>query len=269
MPSRTDLVLPPAGDGPLPGGTANRGRVIRVGDTVHRPRGAHTAAVHALLEHLAESGFTGVPQVVGVDDRAEVLGYIEGNAATEPMADWALTESALISVGALLRRYHRHASRFDGTSMRWQRPLPARWRGSLVTHNDVNPANVIFRDGEAMALIDFDLAGPGTPAWDLAVTACFWAPLRDAVDVNDRRRDERLPRYRILLDSYGADRPLRLEVTDALPAANQWISDVIEDAANNGHPAFGSLWRRDQAVHRRAAIWLADHLAELRRVAQA
>jgi Ser/Thr protein kinase RdoA (MazF antagonist) len=269
MPSRTDRVRSQTGDGPLPGGTANRGRVIRVGNTVHRPRGTHTAAVHALLQHLAASGFTGAPQVVGFDGRAEVLGYIQGSAATEPLGDWALTEAALASVGILLRDYHHHAGRFDGASRRWQRPLPRRWQGPLITHNDVNPANVIFRDGAAVALIDFDLAGPGTPAWDLAVTACFWAPLRAAADVDDRRRDVRLQRYRVLLDSYGADLAMRLEVTEALPAANRWISDVIEDAANNGHPAFGLLWQRDHAVHRRAAIWLADHLDELRGAVEA
>jgi Ser/Thr protein kinase RdoA (MazF antagonist) len=268
MASRTDLVLPPAADGPLPGGTANRGRVIRVGATVHRPCGTHTAGVHALLRHVAGSGFAGVPRVVGVDGSTEILDYIEGDAATEPLADWALTEDALASVGTLLRDYHRHAGRFEGAKHHWQRPVPTRWQGPLITHNDVNPANVIFRDGIAVALIDFDLAGPGTPAWDLALAACFWAPLRDPADVTDRRRDLRALRYRLILDSYGADAALRRDVTDALAAANQWISDVIEDAANNGHPAFGSLWQRDHDVHRRAAGWLAEHVAELRQAAR-
>jgi Ser/Thr protein kinase RdoA (MazF antagonist) len=257
MHSRTD-------DGPLPGGTANRGRVIRVGDTVRRPRSGHTAAVHALLRHVADTGFRGVPRVVGVEGREEVLTYIDGHAATEPLAGWALADDALASVGVLLRQYHRHALGFDGAARRWQRPVPERWRGALITHNDVNPANVIFRGGRAAALIDFDLAAPGTPAWDLAITACFWAPLRDAADIPDSRRDAHLRRYALLLDGYGADADLRSAVADALGAANQWISDIIKDAASSGHPAFGSLWRREQAVHRRAALWLVRHADELR-----
>jgi Phosphotransferase enzyme family len=260
MPSRTEGAA-------LPGGTANRGRVIRVGDTVHRPRASYTPAVHALLDHLGRSGFSGAPQVVGGDRRTEILGYIEGNAATEPLADWALSEPALISVGRLLRDYHRHAGSFGGAERRWQRPVPRRWRGPLVTHNDVNPANVIFRDGQAVALIDFDLAAPGTPAWDLAVTACFWAPLRDATDIPDSRRDERVARFRILLDSYGADADLRRDVAEATGAANRWIAQIIEDAAKQGHPAFGKLWQRDHELHDRAAVWLATHSGELQQAA--
>lgn len=256
MRSRTD-------DGPLPGGTANRGRVIRVGNTVHRPRGPQTPAVHALLRHLDRAGFTGAPHPLGLGPRTEVLGYLDGCAATEPLADWALHEAALASVGALLREYHRHAAGFPGDRRRWQRPVPEPWRGALVTHNDVNPANVIFRDGRAVALIDFDLAAPGTAAWDLAVTACFWSPLRDPADVPAPRRGTRLHRFRLLLDSYGADAALRREVIAAAPEANRWIAAIIEDAASRGHPAFGKLWQRDMGVHERAAAWLAEHSGEL------
>lgn len=250
-------------DGPLPGGTANRGRVIRVGDTVHRPSGAYTPAVHALLRHLAAAGFSGAPRVLDVGERTEVLGYIAGTAATEPLAEWALTADALASVGALLRGYHDHARSFDGSGLRWQRELPTAWRGPLITHNDLNPANVIFRDGRPIAMIDFDLAAPGTAAFDLAVTACFWVPLLDARDIFDDRRDHVLTRFRLLLDAYGADADLRREVTEATPAANSWISDVIEDHARIGHPAFGSLWERAMGIHHRASRWLADHNDEL------
>jgi aminoglycoside phosphotransferase (APT) family kinase protein len=36
---------------------------------------------------------------------------------------------------------------------------------------------VVFRDGVVVALIDFDMAGPGRPLWDLAIAAEEWAPL--------------------------------------------------------------------------------------------
>jgi len=42
---------------PLPGGIANRGKVVRIGDTVHRPRRDTSAATHALLHHLERVGF--------------------------------------------------------------------------------------------------------------------------------------------------------------------------------------------------------------------
>lgn len=254
---------PQTEDGPLAGGTANRGQIVRVGNTVRRPYGRHSPAVHALLQHLSDSGFAASPRVLGVEGRTEVVGYLEGTAATEPLADWALADDVLISVASLLRDYHRHASSFEGAGLTWQRPVPRPWRGPLVTHNDLNPANVLFREGRAVALIDFDLAAPATPAWDLAVTACFWAPLRDARDITDNRHGQVIRRFRILLDAYGADTAERREVALATGAANRWIADVIKDAAKHGHPAFGRLWQQAMGMHGRASTWLAEHTDEL------
>lgn len=45
---------------PLDGGNMS-GRVVRVGDTVRRPAGPWTQAVHALLAHLHAVGFHGAP----------------------------------------------------------------------------------------------------------------------------------------------------------------------------------------------------------------
>ncbi len=250
-------------DGPLFGGTANFGRIVRVGDTVHRPVGAHTPAVHALLDHLAASGFDRAPKVLGRTEDEEVLKFLEGTASVSPIPPWALSEPAIAGVGALLRDYHDHAAGFDPSGLRWQRPVPAAWQGDIVTHNDLNPANVIFRRGRAVAMIDFDLAAPGCAAFDLAVTACFWVPLLDARDIEDSRRGHVLDRLRVLLDGYGADRRLRRDVVAATPAANRWIADVIEDNARSGHPAFGRLWQRAMGVHRRASTWLSTHTDEL------
>jgi phosphotransferase family enzyme len=253
----------PIDDGPLLGGTANHGRVVRVGDTVHRPVGVHTDAVHALLDHLGAAGFGRAPRVLGRDDQKEIVGYLPGTAGIDPIPSWALQEKAIAGVGALLRDYHDHAAGFDPSGLRWQRAVPARWRGNLVTHNDLNPANVIFRDGDPVGMIDFDLASPGCAAFDLAVTACFWVPLLDASDIEDSRRGHVVDRLRALLDGYRADRLLRREVVVATPAANRWIASVIEDNARLGHPAFGRLWRQAMGVHRRASTWLTSHTDEL------
>ena len=85
-----------------------------------------------------------------------------------------LTDAALVSVADLLRRYHQAVASFDPAGYRWPRPIPARFRTGLVSHNDVHPANLVFRDGRAVALIDFDLAGPGSAAWDFAAAARHW-----------------------------------------------------------------------------------------------
>jgi hypothetical protein len=53
---------------PLSGGNVSDG-VVRVGDTVRRPAGPWTPAVHALLTHLHDAGFDAAPRPLGLDDR--------------------------------------------------------------------------------------------------------------------------------------------------------------------------------------------------------
>jgi hypothetical protein len=66
---------------PLGGGNMSSG-VVRVGDTVRRPAGPWTPAVHALLTHLHEAGFGGAPRPLGIDDRGrEVLTFMPGTVA--------------------------------------------------------------------------------------------------------------------------------------------------------------------------------------------
>jgi hypothetical protein len=70
---------------PLSGGTANRGLVFRVGDTVRRPLRPTSPATHALLGHLDDVGFPGGPRFLGIDANGrEVLSYIPGEAVTPP-----------------------------------------------------------------------------------------------------------------------------------------------------------------------------------------
>jgi hypothetical protein len=63
---------------PLAGGNVSDG-VVRVGDTVRRPAGPWTPAVHALLAHLHEVGFHAAPRPLGLDERGrEVLEFVPG-----------------------------------------------------------------------------------------------------------------------------------------------------------------------------------------------
>jgi hypothetical protein len=249
--------VPPQASGlPLRGGTANRGQVIRVGDTVVRPAGPCGPATRALLGHLAAVGFNGAPRVVAAGPDTETLTYIAGRAAVPPLADELLTDEALVSVADLLRRYHRAAASFDPAGYAWPRPVPACYRTGLVSHNDVYPANVVFRDGRAAALIDFDLAGPGSAAWDFAAAARSFVPLLDDSDVTDGRQGRALDRFRILLEASGLARPARLTVARALVANHDWTYAIVTEAALAGHLGFAEHWRSVAPQARRARRWL-------------
>ena len=177
-----------------------------------RPAAPCWRATHALLDHLAAAGFDGAPRVLTAGPATETLTYIEGRAAVPPLTEDTLTDAALVSVADLLRRYHLAASSFNPAGYAWPRPVPARYRTGLVSHNDVYPANLVFRGGRAVALIDFDLAGPGGAAWDFAAAARSFVPLLDEADVTDSRQGRALERFRILLDASGLPRAARRRV---------------------------------------------------------
>ena len=246
-------------DVPLPGGTANRGRVVRVGDTVVRPTAPCRAATHALLGHLAAAGFDGAPRVLGAGPVTETLTYIDGRAAVPPFPADVLTDEALVSVADLLRRYHRAAASFDPAGYAWPRPVPARYRTGLVSHNDVYPANVVFRDGRAVALIDFDLAGPGSAVWDFAAAARLFVPLLDEADITDSRQGRALERFRIFLMASGLPRASRIGVAEALVDNHDWTYAIVTEAAAAGHAGFADHWRAVAPEAGRARRWCERH----------
>ena len=253
----------PATDGPLLGGTANRGLVIRVGHTVRRPAAPYRAATHALLAHLAAVGFDGAPRVLAADATTDTLTYIEGRAATPPLLEEMLTDAALVSVADLLRRYHQAVASFDPAGYRWPRRLPARFTAGLVSHNDAYPANFIFRGGRAVALIDFDLAGPGSAVWDLAAAARYWCPLRDERDISDSRLGGSFRRFRLLLDAYGLAAAQRREVAEAIIANHDWDCAIIAEGVRSGHAGFIDAWNENGGTMIRARRWCEAHQSEL------
>ncbi len=254
----------PRPDGqPLSGGTANRGLVVRLGDTVLRPTAPFWRATHALLGHLAAAGFDGAPRVLAVGPLTETLTYIRGEAAVPPLPADMLTDDALVSVAELLHRYHLAASSFDPAGYTWPRPVPARYRTGLVSHNDVYPANLVFRDGRAVALIDFDLAGPGSAAWDFAAAARSWVPLQDEADVADSRHGRALERFRIFLEASGLSRTERRDAAGAVVDNHDWTYAIVTDAARAGHSAFADHWQTVAAPAARARRWCVRYRRDL------
>jgi hypothetical protein len=154
-------------------------RVVRIGQTVRRPAHRNTAAVQALLKYLEDAGFDGAPRALGVDDEGrEMASFIHGTAGHYPLRPFVLTESTLIRLGLLLRRFH------DAT-VGFSLPGDVRWHnsqghnGRVICHGDAGPYNTIFRDGAPVAFIDFERAAPGPRIWDIAFVIYRYAPLCD------------------------------------------------------------------------------------------
>ncbi|MEV5963365.1 phosphotransferase [Kribbella sp. NPDC051952] len=250
----------------LLGGTANRGLVVRVGDTVRRPLRASSAATHALLEHLDRVGFTGAPTLLGIDPQGrEVLSYLRGETVTAPYPAWSMTDEALDSVARLLRSYHEAVADFRPVGLEWAEPVPSAYVTGLISHNDPNLDNVVFRDGVAVALIDFDLAGPGSPLWDIATAVRLWAPLRPDADIADVRRGRTLTRLRRFADAYGMTESDRLRLVDAAAENHVWCMDYVRRGAETGHPWFHQRWTTGESeLTDRTNQWFKDEAQTLR-----
>ena len=250
---------------PLTGGTANRGLVVRIGDTVRRPLRATSPATHALLTHLSDVGFAGAPRLLGIDDKGrEILSYIPGEAITAPYPRWALSDAALTSVADLLRAYHQAVASFDPTGYDWPQPAPQPVRARFISHNDPNLDNIVFRGERALALIDFDLASPGSAVWDIAAAGRLWSPLRPNRDITDTRRGRALNRFRLLVDAYGLADADRERVAHAVIYNHDWCYDVVRNGARAGHAGYTDYWTNAAQRASRARIWYLQNQDLLR-----
>ena len=241
--------------------------VAKVGDTVRRPTGPWTPAVHALLRHLEAAGFDGAPRALGVDERGrEVLSYIPGEVP-DRAAPEAVTKRALDEVGGMLRRYHEAVSGFElPPGIAWyHEPLPG--ERTLVCHNDLSPRNTVFRGGTPVAFLDWDLASPAPPVWDLAQAAWQFVPLSD--DAGCARHGwseppDRALRLRLLCDGYGLSREDRVGFSGTVAERMEATASGIERLAAEGAAAHQRLVLDGvPALVRAQREWVERHAGEL------
>lgn len=193
--------------------------IVRVGDTVRRPVGPHSPLVHAVLAHLEAVGFDGAPRFLGLDERGrEVLTFIQGEVAGRPHPPWLASDARLASVARLLRAYDDAVAGFAPPDHLLDVVAPPELPGipsepeappgakRFIGHLDITPENVVFRDGQAVALIDFDLVRPATRL-DEVINLCFhWAPLSPEQDRSEALRGvDAVVRTGLVADAYGLD----------------------------------------------------------------
>ncbi|MET7823622.1 phosphotransferase [Streptomyces sp. NPDC060011] len=226
----------------LVGGMANAGAVFRRGALVERPAPPNAVALHAYLRALKKHGFDAAPTPVGLStDGREQLTFVPGDVALPPYPRWVMTDAALASVGSLLRRLHESSAAVEvDPHVTWSDDLADPEGGTMLCHNDVCPDNVVFRDGNAAALIDFDLAAPGRPLWDLAMTARYWVPMVDPESAAGFYPPGLVAsvRLRILADSYGLSPRERGELPGAVEQATEVCRAFVARRVADGDPVY-------------------------------
>jgi hypothetical protein len=240
--------LPASNSEPLGGGNTHES-IVRVGDTVRRPAGAWTPAVHALLDHLQAAGFGAAPRALGLDHAGrEIVTYVPGEVVWPGHFELLEGDGALMEVGRLIRRYHDVVATFVP-------PVDAQWWDlaadpsgvhEIVCHNDLAPWNLVHGATGEWTFIDWDLAAPGRRAWDLGWALLAFIPLTPDRPLGDVAIARRL---RVFMAAYGAPHELEQSLAAAVERG--------EHEAASALAKHGEIWAgAAERVAANAAEWI-------------
>ena len=186
----------------------------------------------------------------------EWLEFIAGDVPVPPFPAWSQTAALLASIARIMRRYHDATAGFvSPADATWSDeladpncPEPARSGHDtdlVICHNDVCLENVVFRGGEAVALLDFDFAAPGRRIYDLACMARMCVPVETDGDAarTGRRGLDPFTRLCVVADAYDLGTDGRIELVSIL--ATQFESDgaFVRRRVEAGESAFIEMWQ--------------------------
>ncbi|OBZ19461.1 hypothetical protein A8L34_08165 [Bacillus sp. FJAT-27264] len=138
----------------------------------------------------------------------------------------------------------------------------------MICHNDAAFYNLVFRNGQPAALIDFDMAGPGPRLWDIAYTLYTSIPLGDFMPYfssgkmeivpyqHEKHAAERRRRIHLFFKSYGITVPnnLREWIIERLIV----LCDTIKNFAANGNQAFQKMIDEGHLAHYENEVAFVD-----------
>jgi hypothetical protein len=251
----------------LAGGVANAGSVVRRGAHVLRPTNPYTPSIHRFLAWLAGTGFRGASVPLGIDpDGRERLAFVPGEVPVPPYPAWAQSDAALASVAVLMRGFHEAAAAFDPTGLSWSGELADPKGGQVVCHNDVCLENVVFVDGVAVGLLDFDFAAPGRVVYDVAQFARMCVPVDDEISATRLgwTPADRPARLRLVADSAGLDPSGRGELFAAIADGMARGGEFVRRRVEAGDANFIAMWKAmggQERFDRRRRWWDAEATA--------
>jgi tRNA A-37 threonylcarbamoyl transferase component Bud32 len=237
--------------------------VSRVGDTVRRPTGTWTPAVHALLAHLEARGIP-APRALGIDDRGrEILSFIPGDVIWPDHVELVRNEAALERLGGHIRSLHDAVADFVvDSAWRWsERAKDPSGSAEVLCHNDLGIWNLV-RSGDDWVYIDWDLAAPGRRAWDVSLALLSAVSLMPTTGVDVARTVRRI---RAFVRGYGAD-AFPLDTLEVAAERCGIEARMIEADAARGDTVAQRLlaeghadtWRAaEQHIERNRTVWQA------------
>ena len=185
--------------------------------------------------------------------------FIDGDVPVPPFPEWAQLDDTLASIAQLLREFHEASAQLAVSDGPWSDELADPVGGPMMCHNDVCLENVVFRNGRAVGLLDFDFAAPGRPIFDLAAMARMCVPIDD--DVSARRLGfgalDRPGRLRLVADTYGLGADGRRGLILHLDRSMRGGGAFIQRRVDAGDPNFLRMLSEMGGMERydRRLIW--------------
>jgi aminoglycoside phosphotransferase len=162
-------------------------KVIHDGHVVRRKAHENEAFVRETLRFLEAQRFEGAPRYLGTDEHGrELVSFVAGDVREES----ALSDEQIANAARLLRRFHDVVA---GSELAGEE--------EIVCHGDAGPHNVVFHGDQAIALIDWEFAEPGSRLTELAVVA--WLLVDDRWKLGQGEAAAR--RIHLFCSAYGWD----------------------------------------------------------------
>lgn len=210
------------------------------GDVVRRRARQKDLAIRTFLRYLRHSGFERAPEPAGVNgDGCEAFDGIEGRTGYSPITDDIASDEALISAAQAIRGFHDLSARFA----KWQRlewdtrSADPTGQAEVICHNQLAPFNLVYREREVVAIVDWTRAAPGRRVWDLAYAAWWLVPLHGPMYARqmgwpavDRRR-----RLALLAEAYGMTRQQRDELLEVVRQRQDHARHAMRRLTEIGH----------------------------------
>lgn len=218
--------------------TQDLGRVERIGNTVHRPVGPWTPAIHSLLRHLEDVGYEFSPRVLGFDEQGrEVLTWIDGESGPDGWAK-VVDDRGLITFAHLLRDYHDAVAGYrPPDTTRWSTATAGPVGDEVICHGDFGPWNTVWRGPVPIGIIDWDHARPAPRLRDVAYALEYTAPFRDDAMCLRWLRYPQPPdrRHRIEVFAHAYGLTDTAGVVDAVLAVQEADIGAVRRLAKEGH----------------------------------
>jgi Phosphotransferase enzyme family len=218
------------------GSSAHR-KITRIDDTVHRPTGWWTPAVHDLLQFLESVDFPYSPRVLGFDEQGfEVLGFIPGESGS---VGWTkiITDDGLRKYARLLKSYHDAVANY-------QPSIDAHWAYSqggvkpdeILCHGDFGPWNLVWDGSDPIGILDWDMVTPASASHDILYALEYGTPFRDDETTLRWHHFSAIPdrkhRIKIFTEAYGI--PPIQNLTQCVASVQRKVAKSMKFLADAG-----------------------------------